>query len=216
MSVTAAFAQAVASSPVAHHASLRALQLKSRFVSESGGSGSNRELASTIVTQSCLPILVCVLPQPSRPGRAVVGALSVVIPHMPLRNPVLSRMSWRRIAGHESPVPDAMEAGAGGSALTQLATASGPAGTVPASSRMGRISSFHFIGNCMPGVVCPVTRCFTCVLCSWGLWGLASSSLASSALTGASEGLPAASSPSPWGHCSPQLTLCWLQHGDTH
>ena len=104
----------------------------------------------------------------------------------------------------------------GASTLTQLATASGPAGTLPASSRLRRISSFHFIGNCTPGVVCPIVQWFMCVLRSWGLLGLTSGSLAPSALAGASKGLPAASSPSLWGHCSPCVTLRWLRPGDAH
>lgn len=100
----------------------------------------------------------------------------------------------------------------GGSALTQLATASGPAGTLLAGSCLGRISSFHFIGNYPPDMVCPVTQWLTCVLCSWVLSGLTSGSLAPSTSAGASEDLPAASSPSPWGHRS----CHWLQPGDAH
>lgn len=74
-SVAVAFAQPAASSPVGHCALLRALHVKSRFVCEGGGRGSNRELtmeASRGVSKSWVPVCQCLV----YPSLAGLGELS--------------------------------------------------------------------------------------------------------------------------------------------
>ena len=151
--------------PVGHWSSLGALQLKSRFVSESRGSSGNQELATEGSGVSVGPgfLLARVRFTPARQACAGCGG-----------SPERGHSPHTRCCAETGSSPTRPGAGAlaqksrpsrsrgwcwGGSTLTQLAAASGPAGTLPASSCLGRKSSFHFMGN---GVVCPVTQWFMC------------------------------------------------------